>query len=289
MATTPTPSTTPRSSANNEVDNELKSQYTGLSDDLKKYFDTRLKDFLEKSKGNYSDPNSYYKDRGEFLVSSQISNLQNYRNQIWGYLTSEFKNNTNEKYLNAKTINQNQREITRKQKDFEELKAKYDKFKSLKNIHNREKEIALYELHRRNDQLYIMKIMGVVLLLCLLITFMIYTETLPYMTLYLVYGIFGVLIIYIIYYIYFTNPGRSKRHWDKKYFMKPAEEPKKVEDINYNDVDSKLDTEFNKYLDMACVKPTVPPATQPTNPPAPANSSSTSTTSAPTPTPTSRR
>ena len=168
MATTSTARPTPTSSANNEVDNELKSQYAGLSDDLKKYFDTRLQDFLEKSKDTYSDPNSYYKDRGEFLVSSQISNLENYRNQIWGYLTSEFKNNTNEKYLNAKTINQNQREITRKQKDLEDLQAKYNKFNSLKNIHNREKEIAIYELHRRNDQLYIMKVIGSVLLLCFL-------------------------------------------------------------------------------------------------------------------------
>lgn len=260
---TPTPS--PTSSANNEVDNELKSQYTGLSDDLKKYFDTRLKDFLEKSKGNYSDPNSYYKDRGEFLVTSQISNLENYRNQIWGYLTNEFKNNTNEKYLNAKTINQNQREITRKQKDLEDLNSKYNQFKSLKNIHNREKEIAIYELHRRNDQLYIMKIIGTVLLMCLLITFSIYKETLPYMMIYLVYGIFGLLILYIIYYIYFTNPGRSKRYWDKKYFMKPFEEPKKVADINYTDVDNKLDSEFNKYLDTACVNPTTPPPTTATS------------------------
>ena len=92
--TTPTPSSTP--SISSEVDNELKSQYTGLSDDLKKYFDSRLKEFLEKSKGTYSDPSNYYKDRGEFLVDQQISNLENYRNQIWGYLKSEFNNNTGE-------------------------------------------------------------------------------------------------------------------------------------------------------------------------------------------------
>lgn len=114
MGSRATPTPTP--SVSLEVDNELKSQYTGLSDDLKNYFDSRLQDFLEKSKGTYSDPNNYYKDRGDFLVSSQISNLENYRNQIWGYLKNEFNNNTNEKYLNAKTMNQNQREIVRKKK-----------------------------------------------------------------------------------------------------------------------------------------------------------------------------
>jgi hypothetical protein len=265
-SSTPTPSSTP--SISSEVDNELKSQYTGLSDDLKKYFDSRLKEFLEKSKGTYSDPSNYYKDRGEFLVDQQISNLENYRNQIWGYLKSEFNTNTSEKYLNAKTINQNQREIARRKKDFEELDKKYNQFKSKKNIHNREKEIAIYELHRRNDQLYIMKIIAVVLLLCLLITFIIYMDALPYFTIFVVFTIFGILILYIIYYMYFTNPGRSKRYWDKKYFLKPSQETKKTsEEIDYVSVDKKLDDEFNKYLEASCAKPTTGPTTAPTTAP----------------------
>lgn len=123
----------------------------------------------------------------------------------------------------------------------------------------------MYELHRRNDQLYIMKIIAVVLLICLLITFIIYMDALPYMSIYAVFIIFGILIIYIIYYIYFTNPGRSKRYWDKKYFVKPLQESaNKANDIDYESVDKKLDNEFNKYLDATCARPTPQPTPQTT-------------------------
>ena len=68
--------TAPTNSANNELDNELKSQYQGLTQDLKTYFDTKQNDFLDQSKASYPTPDNYMKDRGEFLVSSKIDNLE---------------------------------------------------------------------------------------------------------------------------------------------------------------------------------------------------------------------
>jgi hypothetical protein len=63
---------TPSPTQSSELDNQLKSQYAGLTAELKTYFDTKQKDFTETSKGAYEKPDNYYKDRGEFLVNNKI-------------------------------------------------------------------------------------------------------------------------------------------------------------------------------------------------------------------------
>jgi exonuclease VII large subunit len=173
---TPTPTFNPIAE---ELNYELKSQYTGLSEDLKKYFDTKQDDFLKKAKSSHSQPDTYYKDRGEFLIDQQIENIDNYRNQIWDYLTTEYNNNTREKYLNSKSHTQNMKEIQRKKKELADLTDKYNNFKSKNTTNNRQREIVLYEYYRRNDQLFIMKVISVTLLVCLIITIMI-NRLLPY-------------------------------------------------------------------------------------------------------------
>ena len=140
--TTPTP-TRSSTNINDEINYELKSEYDGLSTELKKYFDTKQADFIKKSKASHSDPSSYTQDRGEFLVNEQIDNVDSYRSEVWNYLIDEFNKNTKEKYLNAKTHSQNQKEITRKTKDLNELTKKYKDFKSQNTTNNRQKEIVL--------------------------------------------------------------------------------------------------------------------------------------------------
>ena len=102
--------TTPTVSVSADLDNELRIQYTGLTNDLKTYFDSRQNEFLDQSKSQYQNPDNYLKDRGEFLISSRIDNLESHRKEVWDFLTNEFKNNTKEKYTNSKLISQNQKQ-----------------------------------------------------------------------------------------------------------------------------------------------------------------------------------
>jgi hypothetical protein len=256
---TPTPT-------NNQVADdltyELKSQYTGLSADLKKYFDTKQDDFLKKSKTVHSQPNNYYQDRGEFLIDQQIENIDSYRNQIWDYLTTEYNNNTQEKHLNAKSHTQNLKEIQRKKKELASLTEKYNNFKSKNTTNNRQREIVLYEYYRRNDQLFIMKVIAVTLLVCLIITILI-NRLLPYEFVYLVILIFLGLIIYTIYYLYFKNLGRSKRYWDKYEFKKPdikTDSVASLKETEIESIDKKMDKDFDKYLDDGCPAPSSSPS-----------------------------
>ena len=89
---------TPSPTQSSELDNQLKSQYEGLTAELKTYFDTKQKDFTETSKGAYIQPDNYYKDRGVFLVNNKIDDLDIRRKEIWDYLTNEFNSNTKDKY-----------------------------------------------------------------------------------------------------------------------------------------------------------------------------------------------
>jgi hypothetical protein len=243
--------TTPSPLQSSELDNQLKAQYQGLTSELKSYFDTKQNEFVDSSKQSYSEPSSYFTDRGEFLVNNKIDDLDMRRREIWDFLTNEFNNNTREKYLNAQLMSQNKKDMARQKKSLEEYKKKYNDFNDKKNTFGRQKEIALYEYNRRKDQLFIMKVIGIVLIVCVVLT-LLTNKYLPYETIYLVLLLFLLLILYIIYYIYFKNPGRSSRRWDHVYFKQPDQEisMKKIpDDFDYDKFDKKLDGEFNKYLD----------------------------------------
>ncbi len=273
----------PTQSQNSELDNQLKAQYSGLTEELKSYFDTKQKNFLDSSKGSYPTPDSYYKDRGEFLINNKIDDLDTRRREIWDYLKNEFNTNTKEKYLNAKMMSQNKKELVRQKKTLEEYKKKYDELRDEKNTYGRQKEIALYEYHRRNDQLFIMKIIGLTLIICLILTVLI-DKYLPYEIVYVILVVFILLILYIIYYIYLKNPGRSSRRWDHLYFKQPDEDitMKNIpDDFDFDKFDKKLDNEFGKYLDKCNSVPTstTSPTTTATTTP------TTSTTSTPSRTP----
>ncbi len=255
---TPTPARS-STNTNDEINYELKSEYDGLSTELKKYFDTKQADFIKKSKASHSDPSSYTQDRGEFLVNEQIDNVDSYRSEVWNYLIDEFNKNTKEKYLNAKTHSQNKKEIDRKTKDLNELTKKFNNFKSQNTTNNRQKEIVLYEYNRRNDQLFIMKVIGIVLLVCIIITVLI-NKLLPYEFIYFVMLIFVCLLVYVIYYLFIKDLGRSKRYWDKYNFAKPPQDfdsVKSISPVQLEDVDKAIDTNLDKYLDE-CRTPTTP-------------------------------
>ena len=263
---TPTPTARSSGNINDEINYELKSEYDGLSSELKKYFDTKQSDFIKKAKASHNDPSSYTQDRGEFLINQQIDNVDSYRTEVWNYLTDEFNKNTKEKYLNAQTHSQNQKEIARKKKDLDDLTKKYNKFKSQNTTNYRQKEIVLYEYNRRNDQLFIMKVIGIVLLVCIIITILI-DRLLPYESIYLVMLIFICLLIYVIYYLFLKDLGRSKRYWDKYNFAKPPQDfdsVKSISPVQLEDVDKAIDTNLDKYLDE-CRKPASTPTT-PTTP-----------------------
>ncbi len=254
--------TTPAPTINmsDDLNYELKSQYDGLSADIKKYFDTKEASFLNKSKSKYSPSTSYNNDRGEFLINQQIDNLDTYRTEVWNYLTNEFNKNTQEKYLNAKLQTQNKKDLEKKQKELNDLIKKQKNFSSLTSTNNRQREIVLYEYNRRNDQLFIMKIIAVVLLVCLIINILILNELIPYEFIYLILVIFLGLIIYVIYYMYFKDLGRSKRHYDKYVFAKPVidfDQVQSLTETQIEDVDKKMDKDLDKYLDdNSCPTPT---------------------------------
>ena len=246
-----------------DLKNELIKQYSGLDSELKKYFDCRQTDFLSKSQSTYTVPESYSKDRGEFLVNNKIDDLETHRRDVWEYLTNEFNKNTNDKYLNAQMMSQHKKDMVRQRKNLKELTDKYNDLKDKNTTNNRQREIVLYEYNRRKDLLKIMKIISFALSICIILI-VLTNEYLPYETVYVVLGIFILLILYIIYYIYFKNPGRSRRQWDKYYFTQP-EEIIKVDtipdDFNYDNLDKKLDKDFDKYLDSCKSTPKMTTAT----------------------------
>jgi hypothetical protein len=255
---TPQPAT-PTSNPADDLNFELKAEYDGLSNDLKKYFDTKQATFYDKSKSAHSSPDNYQQDRGEFLINQQIENINTYRSDVWNYLTEEFNKNTNEKYLNAKTHLQNQKDLARKKADLDKLIKKMNTFKSENNTNNRQKEIVLYEYNRRNDQYFILKIISLVLLVCIIITILI-NRFIPFDFVYFVLLIFMGLIVYIIYYLYIKNLGRSKRYWDKYEFVKPAQDFDTVQSLSntqIESVDKSIDKNLDKYLDECRTKPTL--------------------------------
>jgi hypothetical protein len=240
-----------QSPVGSELNNELINQYKGLDSEIKKYFDNRQNDFLNKSKSEYSNQDSYIKDRGEFLVNNKIDDLETHRRDVWEYLTNEFNKNTNDKYLNAQMMSQHKKDMSRQRKNLKELTDKYNDLKDKNTTNNRQREIVLYEYNRRKDLLKIMKIISFALSICIILI-VLTNEYLPYETVYVVLGIFILLILYIIYYIYFKNPGRSRRQWDKYYFTQPDQDVK-VESapnpVDFDNFDKKLDKDFDKYLD----------------------------------------
>jgi hypothetical protein len=265
----PTTTSTPTPGIASDLDAELKLQYQGLTDDLKKYFDSRLNTFLTKEKSSYPNSANYYKDRGDFLINQKIDDLDTHRSNVWNYLTTEFNQNTKDKYLNALALSQNKRDVIRQEKNFEDLSKKYEENNTKSNVGKRQREILQYEYNRRNDLLFIMQVIFGTLVICVFITALVNFTIMPYEVIYAVLVIFILLILYIIYYIYFNKPGRSKRYWDKIDFASPdqptfkssarknGDKPKG----NLDKLNTKLDTEFNKYLDASCkrAKPTPGP------------------------------
>ncbi len=248
--TTPTPTSTPTS----DLDRELILQYNGLSNDLKNYFDQRQQDFLNQSKNNYDNPDNYYSDRNRFLLNNRIESLEERRKEVWDYLISEFNTNTDDKYLNARMMSQNKKDMTYQREKLNDLQEKYNSVKDKNSTYGRQREIALYDYNHRLSQIYIMKVIGIVLIICLILTYLIKNEIVPSVVSYVVLVLFALLVFYTIYHVYLKTPNRSRRQWDKYYFKQPDLESKtdssKVDaNFDYDKFDKKIDGEFDKYLD----------------------------------------
>ncbi len=248
--TTPAPTETSVS----DLDKELLIQYDGLSDNLKKYFDKRQKDFLNESKNNYENPGNYTTDRNRFILNNKIESLENRRKEVWDYLVNEFNSNTKDKYLNAKMMSQNKKDMSYQKKTLDDLQEKYNSSKDKNSTYGRQREIALYDYNHRLDQLFLMKIIGGILILCLILAILIRNETLPSEVTYVVLTLFGFLVLYTVYHVYLKTPNRSRRQWDKYYFKQPDLKVKSDSstidpDFDYDKFDKKIDGEFSKYLD----------------------------------------
>ncbi len=99
-----------------------------------------------------------------------------------------------------------------------------------------------------------MKAIGIVLIICLILTYLIKNEIVPSVVSYVVLVLFALLVFYTIYHVYLKTPNRSRRQWDKYYFKQPDLESKtdssKVDaNFDYDKFDKKIDGEFDKYLD----------------------------------------
>jgi hypothetical protein len=255
--TTPTPTSTATSVS--DLNRELLIQYDGLSDDLKDYFDQRQQDFLNQSQSNYENPANYTTDRNKFILNNKIESLEIRRKEVWDYLVSEFNTNTKDKFLNAKMMSQNKKDMTYQKKTLDDLQEKYNSSKDKNSTYGREREIVLYEYNYRLNQLFLMKVIGSILILCLILSILIRNEMLPSQVSYGVLALFGLLVMYTIYYVYLKVPNRSRRQWDKYYFKQPDLKAKSDSsnidsDFDYDKFDKKIDGEFNKYLDT-CKSP----------------------------------
>jgi hypothetical protein len=253
--TTPTPTETSVS----DLNKELLIQYDGLSDDLKDYFDKRQQDFLNESESNYTNPANYTTDRNKFILNNKIESLEIRRKEVWDYLVSEFNNNTKDKFLNAKMMSQNKKDMTYQKKTLDDLQEKYNNSKDKTSTYGREREIILYEYNYRLNQLFLMKIIGGILILCLILSILIRKEMLPSQVRYGVLTLFGLLVMYTIYYSYLKVPNRSRRQWDKYYFKQPdlkakTDEAKLEPDFDYDKFDKKIEGDFAKYLDLDTCK-----------------------------------
>jgi hypothetical protein len=242
-----------------DLNRELLIQYDGLSDDLKDYFDQRQQDFLNQSQSNYTNPANYTTDRNKFILNNKIESLEIRRKEVWDYLVSEFNTNTKDKFLNAKMMSQNKKDMTYQKKTLVDLQEKYNSSKDKNSTYGREREIVLYEYNYRLNQLFLMKVIGSILILCLILSILIRKEMLPSQVSYGVLALFGLLVMYTIYYVYLKVPNRSRRQWNKYYFKQPdleanSDSSKIDSDFDYDKFDKKIDGEFDKYLDT-CKSP----------------------------------
>jgi hypothetical protein len=257
--TTPTPTSTSTGMSVSDLDKELLIQYDGLSDDLKDYFDERQQDFLNEAQSNYTNPANYTTDRNRFILNNKIESLETRRSEVWDYLVSEFNNNTKDKYLNAKMMSQNKKDMTYQKKTLDDLQEKYNSSKDKNSTYGRQREIALYDYNHRLDQLFLMKVIGGLLILCLILALLIRNEILPSEVAYVVLALFALLVGYTVYHVYLKAPNRSRRQWDKYYFKQPDLKTKTDAstidpDFDYDKFDKKIDGEFSKYLDT-CKSP----------------------------------
>jgi hypothetical protein len=236
----------------NDIDTQLTSEYMYINSKAKTYFNTRMDDIKKKKQENNPDYN-FYNDAVETLASNNIDDLEVHREKVWNYLKNEFNQNTKEKSDNARMIGMMKKDIKNYHENLDKFNNDFDDFSNQRYTSNRQKEIVKYQYDKRTDQLFLMKVIGLTLTGCLILVVLI-NRLLPYETIYVVFILLGLLILYIIYYTFLRNPARSRREWNKNYYEQPVisddiKEQTRISPSKYDEVNKKLDKEFDKYID----------------------------------------
>lgn len=262
---------TPTVSLNEQsLNDEMKSAYKGLSEEVLKYYQDQQQKFEEESQKEYTSPEHYQKDRTAFTIDTKIKDLDKQRKDIWEFLSKQYDENTKNKYRNAQVIINNRQELERQTKEIKKLKQNLDHLKNDANLSRRTVEFAEYQKHKYDHRIYLMK--AYLLILMMLLGSVIIADTFGISKKPVVYANFFVLtclICYTFYHFYLNRPNRDDHSWSKLYFEQPPiKKPKSPngpetdevsnipeEDLtDFSKLDKELDKKMKKYVMGKCVE-----------------------------------
>lgn len=236
--------TTPTLNVENNLEQQLLSQYNGLTEEIKKYHDQQEADFQSQS-------NFVPEDRVDYLITNKVSGLDHQRQAIWNTLKDEFNKNTKEKHLNAKVMSQNKKRLCQLNAG---LKEKQNELKELRNKNQtsmRHVEEHLYNNRSVEHQIWIYQVIFAILVLgtCVLglAKFGVITSS---SSTFVFGGILLVIFAFAIYQWYLREPNQDRRYWDKYVYQSPpttTDDPNPRSNIDYDSLDKKLEGAFDKY------------------------------------------
>lgn len=242
--------TEPTPMSENTLENQLMSQYQGLTDDIKNYYDQQEADFRAKS-------DVLPEDRVDYLITNKVGNLEGQRKAIWKTLQDEFNQNTKDKHLNAKMMSRNKKTLCNLN---DNLKKKQTELKELQDKNQtsmRHVEGYLYHNKSTDHVIYVIQVSSVILLISsLFLALAQYGIIGSQGAGYFFWGSLLIILSFAIYQFYLSRPNQDRQDYDKFIYESPAttstEPPVASDNIDYDTLDQKLDKELDKYTKNKC-------------------------------------
>jgi hypothetical protein len=241
----------PHGSEPNEItlEDQLMSQYRGLTDDIKNYYDQQEADFRSKS-------DVIPEDRIDYLITNKVGNLEGQRKAIWRTLQDEFNQNTKDKHLNAKMMVRNKKTLCSINANLKKKQAELKELQDQNQTSLRHVEGYLYHNKSTDHVIYVMQVSAVILLISsLLLALAQYGMISAQGAGYAFWGLLLVVLCFVIYQFYLSRPNQDHQDYDKYIYQSPpttTDAPVPSDNIDYDTLDQKLDKEFDKYTKNKC-------------------------------------
>jgi hypothetical protein len=231
------------------LEDQLMSQYQGLTNDIKNYYDQQEAEFRSKS-------DVVPEDRIDYLITNKVGNLEGQRKAIWRTLQDEFNQNTKDKHLNAKVMARNKKTLCSLNANLKKKQAELKELQDQNQTSLRHVEGYLYHNKSTDHVIYVMQVSAVILLLSSLILALAqYGLVGAQVAGYAFWGLLLVILCFMIYQFYIKRPNRDRQYYDKNVYQSPpttTKAPVASDKVDYDTLDQKLDKEFDKYTKNKC-------------------------------------